>query len=293
MSEPLRGECLCGTVRFTVASPYAWFTHCHCSLCRKHHGALFNSGFGVERARFAWLAGASSIARFRTSDAFERPFCGTCGSTVPAGSQLGEKLHVPAGLMRDDPGARPRTHIFVDSKVASVALADGLPQYSAYPPGIEQPKVDTNARALPDAPVAGSCLCGGIAYTSDTAPRRIVNCYCSLCRRSRAAAFASTLMTPLAAFRWTRGAELVRSYSLAAPHTYTTNFCSRCGSLVPTLGESAKLALLPAGGIDTPLPPLPMTHVYVASRPPWYEIRDTWPQFAELPPPDRRDELLL
>jgi hypothetical protein len=36
-----------------------------------------------------------------------------------------------------------------------------------------------------------------------------------------------------------------------------------------------------------------MTHTFVASRAPWYEILDTWPQFAELPPPELQAELLL
>jgi hypothetical protein len=30
-----------------------------------------------------------------------------------------------------------------------------------------------------------------------------------------------------------------------------------------------------------------MVHIYVASKAPWFEISDSWPQFAELPPPER------
>jgi hypothetical protein len=45
--------------------------------------------------------------------------------------------------------------------------------------------------------------------------------------------------------------------------------------------------MLPAGAIDTPLPPLPAVHLYVGSKAPWYEITDSWPQFEELPPPEQ------
>jgi hypothetical protein len=287
-----RGACLCGTVTFTVSPPYPWFAHCHCSMCRKHHGALFGSGFGVRRSRFEWLTGEAAIVHYRASDAFERPFCGSCGSTVPAASHLGDVLHVPAGLIEGDPGERPRTHIFVGSKLASVAIEDSLPQYAEYPPGVSLPAVAT-LRPAENAALAGSCLCGSVAYASDVPPRRIVNCYCSLCRRSRAAAFGSTIATPLAAFRFSRGAEHVRSYSLPPPRGYGVDFCSLCGSLAPTVVAPFGLAFLPAGGIDTPLPPLPMTHTFVASRAPWYAIQDAWPQFAELPPPELQAELLL
>ncbi|MND05055.1 hypothetical protein D3C83_256250 [compost metagenome] len=48
--------------------------------------------------------------------------------------------------------------------------------------------------------------------------------------------------------------------------------------------------MLPAGAIDSPLSPLPAVHLYVGSKAPWYEIADGWPQFAELPPPERLTE---
>jgi hypothetical protein len=48
--------------------------------------------------------------------------------------------------------------------------------------------------------------------------------------------------------------------------------------------------LLPAGCIDTALEALPAVHIYVGSKAPWDEITDPWPQFAELPPPERFKE---
>ena len=37
--EKVSGGCLCGAVRFTAKLPSKWCAHCHCSLCRKAHGA--------------------------------------------------------------------------------------------------------------------------------------------------------------------------------------------------------------------------------------------------------------
>jgi hypothetical protein len=293
VSASIRGACLCGAVAFAVAPPYRWFAHCHCSMCRKHHGSLFGTSLGVARATFGWLEGGDAIVHYRATPAFERPFCGRCGSTVPALSQDERYWNVPAGLLVGDPVARPRSHIFVASRSPLTELGDVLPRHAEYPPGfvtardgrsVAPPRARFSAAAL-----AGSCLCGAVAFAATVLPRGVVNCHCSLCRRSRGAAFASTLVVPRDAFRWDRGEARVRSYSLPLPRQYRTDFCADCGSLVPATGSAT--VMLPAGAIDSPLPRLRGVHLYVASKAPWYEIADAWPQFAELPPPERLTEL--
>lgn len=34
-----RGSCLCGAVRFRASLPCKWVAHCHCTCCRRAHGA--------------------------------------------------------------------------------------------------------------------------------------------------------------------------------------------------------------------------------------------------------------
>jgi hypothetical protein len=259
-------------------------------MCRKQHGGLFATSLGVARAAFRWLEGTDEIVHYRATAAFERPFCRHCGSSVPAVSHDERYWHVPAGLLEGDLGARPRAHIFAGSRSPLCELDDDLPRHAAYPPGIALPPVDTRRTHDAAAAVGGSCLCGAVAFTTAAAPRRLVNCYCSLCRRSRAAAFSSTLLVPAEAFRWTAGAERVRRYALPA-RKYTTEFCADCGSLVPSAPASSPTVMLPAGAIDTPLPRLPAVHLYVGSKAAWYDIRDTGPQFAELPPPEQLTEV--
>jgi hypothetical protein len=112
-----------------------------------------------------------------------------------------------------------------------------------------------------------------------------------LCRRSRAAAYGSVLLTSPQELRWTHGYDHVRSYRLPHRHTYTAAFCELCGSPVPIVIADPHLVLLPVGAINTPLPLLPIVHLYVASRASWHEITDDGPQFDELPPRERYDEL--
>src|SRR5262245_14408744 len=282
----IHGACLCGAVAFVVAPPYRWFAHCHCSMSRKHYGGLFGTSLGVARAAFRWLQGTSEIVHYRTTPAFERPFCRHCGSTVPGASEEEGYLNVPAGLLDASLSARPRSHIFVASRSPLTTLDDELPRHDAYPPGTELP-IAANRAPLADAVVSGSCLCGAVGFAASELPRRVVNCYCSLCRRGRAAAFSSTLLVARDAFRWDRGEARVQHYAMKAPRQYATDFCANCGSPAPSVNSGSPTAMMPAGAIDSPLPPLPAVHLYVGSKAPWYEISDAGPQFAELPPPER------
>jgi len=287
MSTVVTGRCLCGSVTFTVAPPYRWFAHCHCSMCRKHHGALFGTGLGVARERLEWRYGNDDIVHYRATAAFERPYCRHCGSTVPGVSHDSAVFHVPAGLLDAHLDARPRTHIFTSSKSSLVTIDDALPQFVAYPPGIPVTAVTSREPPRSARGVAGSCLCGAVAFETDERPRRLVNCYCSLCRRSRGAAFSSTLFVAAAAFHWLRGPDTVKSYALPAPRQYRVDFCADCGSLVPTVLPGAPAVFLPAGALDAEPGPLPIVHTYVGSRAAWHDITDPWPQFDELPPPER------
>ena len=74
---------------------------------------------------------------------------------------------------------------------------------------------------------------------------------------------------------------------LAMPKACKRSPLMRCGSFMPSGLESPAAMQIPAGAIDSPLPPLPAVHLYVGSKAPWYEITDSWPQFEELPPPEQ------
>jgi hypothetical protein len=292
-ADVTHGECLCGAVTYAIAPPYPWFANCHCSMCRKQHGALFGCGVGVARERFEWLSGESDVVHYRSSAEFERPFCRRCGSKVPGVSHLPDVLVVPAGALDSQFAERPRSHIFVASKSPLCSINDRLPQYAAYPPAVDLPVVAPEPRPTRPGFVSGSCLCGAVGYEVQGGLHRLVHCHCSLCRRSRGTPFASTAFTSPERFRFTRGRDRIRAFRLPAPRTYETDFCTACGSLVPTVVPDFRFVLIPAGSIDTPLSPLPGVHIYVGSRARWHEITDDEPRFDEMPPPDRFNELFF
>ena len=53
----IHGSCLCGKVRFELAGPPQFINHCHCSMCRKVHGAAFGSLSARRRARLSLAIG--------------------------------------------------------------------------------------------------------------------------------------------------------------------------------------------------------------------------------------------
>ena len=78
----VQGGCLCGAVRFAVELPVLFCGHCHCSLCRRAHGAGYVTWIGVARERFSFLSGEKELTRYRSSEHGTRSFCRTCGSTL-------------------------------------------------------------------------------------------------------------------------------------------------------------------------------------------------------------------
>ena len=60
-----RGSCLCGGVKFELAGQLIRPLNCHCSRCRKQHGAAFRSRVRVKADDFRWLQGESLVKYFQ------------------------------------------------------------------------------------------------------------------------------------------------------------------------------------------------------------------------------------
>ena len=139
----IRGSCLCRAVRFEVAAPLGRMTHCHCSMCRKAHGAAFATYADVPAAGFRFVAGEEHVAAYRSSAGVRRTFCRRCGSNLQflADARPGV-IELAIGSLDDDPGKRPEGHIFVGSKAPWFEIADGLPRLAAdVPAGWAPPAV--------------------------------------------------------------------------------------------------------------------------------------------------------
>ena len=130
----LQGGCLCGAMRYEVEGPLFDASHCHCSMCRRFHGAAFSTYAKVSAGAFHWRAGEELLAVYETSPGIGWAFCRICGSSlgIPGDGGLRE---VTLGTLDQDPGIRPEYHMFVGSKAAWHDITDSLPQHDERPPG--------------------------------------------------------------------------------------------------------------------------------------------------------------
>jgi hypothetical protein len=129
----IKGECLCGAVRFELKQTSGPFELCHCNRCRKATGSAFAAGIGVRTKDFRLIAGREFINRYEapildSPPAYTISFCRVCGSPVPDPDQSSEWFEVAAGLLDDDPEMTPDRHIFVELKAVWYKIADSLPQ---------------------------------------------------------------------------------------------------------------------------------------------------------------------
>lgn len=133
MSEPRSGGCLCGRVRFAINGPVLEATHCHCSRCRRQHGAAFATYASFDREHVTFTGDA--LTRYASSDQVGRSFCPTCGSSLlweHAG--LPDVVWIALGTLDDASSIHIDAHIWADAAVQWGAPPADLPSHpEAFP----------------------------------------------------------------------------------------------------------------------------------------------------------------
>lgn len=124
-----QGGCLCGAVRFAIEGAPTWVATCHCSKCRRAHGAGSVAWVGVEVGRFTLTKGFEVLTRYQSSEAATRSFCSRCGSPMLFQStRWPGEMHVALGLFDAGHGLAPTAHAFFDDRAPWVHVEDGLPR---------------------------------------------------------------------------------------------------------------------------------------------------------------------
>jgi hypothetical protein len=124
-----QGSCLCGTVKYELDGPFEVMSHCHCSMCRKHHGAAFATFVTVPLSSFRWVAGDDALSTYQSSAYGKRTFCSKCGSVMPVVEADTGVAFCPAGNLDGELGIQPQSHRFVGSKASWHTITDTLPQH--------------------------------------------------------------------------------------------------------------------------------------------------------------------
>lgn len=127
---PYRGSCLCGAVQYEVSGDIRFASHCHCSMCRKAHGAAFASYGGVEAGKFRFTQGEDVVRTFHSSPGVQRRFCPHCGSplTWTSDEHAGQVAFTLGTLQTPLPMPAGMHHIHVASKAPWYEICDSLPR---------------------------------------------------------------------------------------------------------------------------------------------------------------------
>ena len=136
----VRGGCLCGAIRFAVTMPTLFCGHCHCSMCRRNHGAAFVTWFAVPRAQVEIERGTDQLTRYQSSEHGSRSFCGRCGSSLLGViSHFPDIVDIPLASMDGPIDRLPESHIYFDDRAAWTVVGDDLPRLGG-PSGLEPTK---------------------------------------------------------------------------------------------------------------------------------------------------------
>jgi hypothetical protein len=129
----LNGQCLCGTVRYTVEDEFVYALNCHCSQCRRTTGSAFKPFAGIQREKLRLTGDTDRVSLFGDPQQNHDAHCAKCGSLLYSVVREGQWVHVTLGTLVDTPSIRPRAHIFVGSKAPWFTITDDLPQYEEFP----------------------------------------------------------------------------------------------------------------------------------------------------------------
>lgn len=133
--KKLTGQCLCGKIAYEINGDLGVIVNCHCSKCRRWHGAACRTRASVEAKKFKWLRGEEFLSRYYSSEHIQKTFCSVCGSNLISYMMNDQKyIGLPIGGLEQNPGNRPVMHIFTGSKAPWHEITDNLPQYNEWPP---------------------------------------------------------------------------------------------------------------------------------------------------------------
>ena len=132
--QKLTGRCLCEAIAYEIIGELGPIYHCHCSRCRRWHGAAFRTRSTIKKSQFRWVKGEQLLSSYPSSPTTVKTFCSVCGSSlISTYLEEPDKMGIPLGGLDQAPNNKAEGHFFVGSKSPWFEITDDLPQYEAFP----------------------------------------------------------------------------------------------------------------------------------------------------------------
>jgi hypothetical protein len=124
MTEPLRGGCLCGAIRYLIETAPLDASICHCQTCRRAVGAP--SVAWLTSTAGAFLLTQGEPVRHRSSRGVVRTHCGTCGTSLTYQASP-ESIDVTIASLDDPERVQPTREIWTEHRLTWEPLDPGRP----------------------------------------------------------------------------------------------------------------------------------------------------------------------
>ncbi|MFK7914115.1 MAG: GFA family protein [Pseudomonadales bacterium] len=126
MADKLKGQCLCGDVRFTATGLIKRVSACYCGQCRKQNGG--GPFYGAELQGELIIEATNALQWYGSSEKATRGFCCRCGSSLFWKANTDPSFFdVSLGALDDSERLKLDAHIFVDSCPAYLSIDASAP----------------------------------------------------------------------------------------------------------------------------------------------------------------------
>lgn len=135
----MKGKCLCGKIAFTFEPFDGVALNCHCSICRRSHGADYATFIISRKSSLKFMSGEKELKEYSSSEFGVRAFCGHCGSRLMNYARSGSNyMSVALSAVEDDHGVIPSANVQVASKAPWVKPNGSVPSFAQFPEDINK-----------------------------------------------------------------------------------------------------------------------------------------------------------
>jgi hypothetical protein len=127
-------------------------------------------------------------------------------------------------------------------------------------------------------------LCGAVSYRITKPYVWFHYCHCSRCRKASGSAHSANLLITADQIQWLAGENAVGRFELPGAKSFSTTFCTTCGSALPWRTKNGRWVVVPVGSLDDDPGAQPERNIFWESRSAWYVPVEELPSFAEIPP---------
>ena len=130
----VQGSCLCGRIEYEVELIPEKTFNCHCSYCRKAHGAAFATLTLAKGDTLNIKKGKESLKEHKNDLGGYRAFCSNCGTRL-MNYAPDKSMYLAIALSTVDTPVyfKPSAHANIESKASWHEPYEGIPSFQGIP----------------------------------------------------------------------------------------------------------------------------------------------------------------